>query len=247
MEQHCHTYLADPIWMQVPWTENEKNPMDRIVDCLAQAPDVLKDSARLPHLGLMDQLALANRIVSECWDLDWALQQCYEEIQASENGPLYWTVLSQGWNQANSPGAAELFPVSYQFPNIKTASTLMMYWASCIMLWTGLCELYGVIDQLIIVARAGEPSDGEYDAHGLPPLEHRTDFLSVARHLCRSVEYCLQKDMLAAGRFVVSTPLAIAIGSLKDMSECQREVAWMRNVMVQVRDNGLRIFEYKPV
>lgn len=224
--------------MEVPFKECPKRPIDRVADCLAQAPDILKEAGRLPHLNPMEQLELANKLVGQCWDLDWALQKCYEEIQLTADGPLYWPVLSRMENPTDMAGREKLFPVAYQFPNIKMASTLMMYWATLVVLWSGLSDLYRLIDSVINVDSAGKRQD-----HDLPLLEHRKDFFSIAWHVCRSVEYCLQKEMMAVGTFVVASPLAIVIGTLRDHPHCQREVAWMRAELGQVR-RGLRIFEH---
>lgn len=187
----------------------------------------------------MDQLALANKLIRQCWDLDWTLQKCYEEIQLAATGPLYWSVLSRKDDQTHEAREGKLFPVAYQFPDAKIASTLMMYWASLVMLWSGLCHLYQHIDSII-----NDESTAERQDHDLPPLDHRADFLSMAWHVCRSVEYCMQKEMMTLGTLVVSTPLAITIGAIRDNPRCKREVAWMRTALGQVRDRGLRIFEY---
>lgn len=239
MENHSPTYLAEPAWMQMPWAESAKRPFDRVVDCLAHAPEILKETDKLRHLRPMEQLVLANKVVSQCWDLDWALQKCYEELQLAAIGPLYWPTLSRNEDPTGVGGQGKLFPVAYEFPDVQTASTLMMYWASVVMLWSGLCNLYQLIDSII-----NHESTEERQSHDLPSLEHRTDFLSTAWHVCRSVEYCMQKEMMTLGTLVASTPLAIVLETLRDHPHCRREVAWMRAAMDQLRDRGLRFFEY---
>lgn len=239
MEHHSPTYLADPVWMQVPFTECAKRPIDYVSDCLAQAPAIFKEADRFPHLDPMEKLELANKLVSRCWDLDWTLQRCYEELRLTADGPLYWSVLSRNDNTMDQANCEKLFPVAYQFPNVLTASTLMMYWATLVVLWSGLCDLYQVIDNVINAGSAGGRQD-----HGLPSLGHRRDFISAAWHVCRSVEYCMQEEMMAIGSFIVASPLALVIGILRDQPQCQQEVAWMRTVLGQVRGRGLRIFEH---
>lgn len=226
--------------MQVPYEGFARQPIDRIGDCLAQAPAIFKEADRLPHLNPMDQLVLANKLVSQCWDLDWALRKCYAELQLSADGPLYWSVLSRSKDLTNGT-QGKLFPVAYQFPSMALARTLTMYWATVVMLWSGLYNLYQLIDH-IINDGLEESTDGERLGHDLPPLEHRNDFPSAAWHVCRSVEYCMQSEMATLGTFVISTPLAIVIGTLRDHPHCQHEVAWMRAALMQVRERGLRIF-----
>lgn len=239
MEHHTPTYLSDPIWMEVPFMKTGKRPADRIADCLAQAPIIFNQTDRLRQLQPMEQLELANKLASQCWDLDWSMQKCYEELRLLVDGPLYWSELSRSGSSMDDTDQTNLFPVAYRFPNIKVASTLMIYWATLVMLWSGLNNLYRLIDGVV-----NDEAEAERQELDLPSLEHRSDFLSMAWHVCRSVDYCMQKEMMTVGSLVVATPLAMVIGMLRDNPQCQREVSWMRAALIRARGRGLRILEH---
>lgn len=236
MQQHSPTYLADPIWMEVPFSQSPKRLIDRVADCLAQAPTIFNKTDRIKDLQPMEQLELANNLASQCWDLDWMMQKCYEELRLTVDGPLYWSEVPRSGSLPDETGQKKLFPVVYKFPNVKTASTLMIYWATLVMLWSGLSDLYGLIDSIVNDSTATERQELE-----LPPL---SDFLSMAWHVCRSVDYCMQEDMMAVGSFVVASPLVLVIGTLRDNPHCQQEVSWMRAALGQVQGRGLRIFQH---
>ncbi|RJE23298.1 hypothetical protein PHISCL_04372 [Aspergillus sclerotialis] len=239
MQQHSPTYLADPIWMKVPFSQSSKRPIDRVADCLAQAPTIFNKTDRIQELHPMEQLELANNLASQCWDLDWTMQQCYEELRLTVDGPLYWSELSRSGSPLDEADQKRLFPVAYKFPNIKIASTLMMYWATLVMLWSGLSDLYRLIDSIV-----NDEAATEHQELDLPPLGHRSDFLPMAWHVCRSVDYCMQEEMMTVGSLAVASPLALVIGTLRDNPHCQQEVLWMRAALGQVQGRGLRIFEH---
>lgn len=268
MEMRQPNFLSEPRWMEGPWKDSPKRLLDRLVDCLALAPGIFKQSDDFRNLRSRRLLESALDIARQCWQLDAALQSIYDDLERETPGPLYWSVLSEDDNPADDPEHGKVFPVAYQFPDLKMASTLMMYWAITVMLWSGMCGLYQFIATIEVDALDAyclgypnclrEPDSAchcadlimtsagslRFDLSRLPPLGHRTDFLSPARNVCQAVEYCLKNSVLMGGAFVVSAPLNIVFDTVKHDTRFARETAWMRAALEKVQKRGLRILKY---
>lgn len=268
MEMRQPTFLSEPLWMEGPWKDSPKRLLDRLVDCLALAPGIFKQSDDFKNLRSRGLLDSALDITRKCWQLDTTLQSIYNDLEKETPGPLYWSVLSEEDNQADDPEHGKVFPVAFQFPDLRMAGTMMMYWATTVVLWSGMCELYHFIPTIEVDAvdaycfnypnclrKPDSPchcadlittSSGSlrFDLSRLPPLGHRTDFLSHARNVCQSVEYCLKNPMQMGGAFTVTAPLSMVFETVKHDARCARETAWMRAALKKVQKRGLRILKY---
>ena len=246
MEHQCPNFLSDPIWMEVPWAKTAKMPLDRLADCLARAPAILQRSNLLQFLNSRQQVELVEQLVRECFKIDDMLQQILDEARLTTPGSLYWPVLSQFNNPTDEKASGKLFPVAYQFTDLRTAGLLMLSWASLVILRSGLCHLYDHMDTINpdVIAAADKTVPSCDDR--LPPLGNRSDYLSLAHNVCQSVEYCLQEEMMMSGVMLVTPALSFVIGTLKDRPQHAREVAWMRATMDMVPQRGLRLVTYTP-
>ena len=142
------------------------------------------------------------------------------------------------------------------------AYTVMFYWATALILWSGLCQLYQAIYKLDLSCREIDcfcftcdqktlHADGntdsylhKFDLSKLPSLDHRANFPLLARNICQSVEYCMQESMGQFGAFSAAAPLAIALENLKNIPGCSREGAWARAAMAKIVGRGLRLLKY---
>ncbi|KAJ5927837.1 hypothetical protein N7466_006793 [Penicillium verhagenii] len=239
LQRNDSTVLFDSKWMEQPWAEYTKSPFDRVTDCFAHAPGILERVRKIPSLGVDDQLNLAYSLIHECWQVDNSLDIIYDEMQHSDSGSLYWPRPSQQPIFAGMDGSLDLFPMVFCFSNIETAKTLILLWATRTMLWVGLCNLYKLVEFLTGIRGYVTITD---EAR-LPPLSHREDYISMAYHVCQSVEYFLQDKMLLAGPMSVSPALGIVLDSLQQGFH-PHEVTWLRAALDVVRRKGLRALEY---
>lgn len=225
--------------MEQPWAEYPKSSLDRVTDCFAHAPGILERVKTLPFWSANQQLSLLYKLVHECWQVDQHLDIIHDEMQKSTSGRLYWPIPSQRRVLTHDDDSlADLFPVALCFSDIQTARTLTLLWATRTMLWTGLCNLYSYAKLL-----AAGSCSSIHDESGLHPLGYREDYISMACHVCQSVEYFLQNEMLLAGPMSVSPALGIVLDSLQQGNH-PREVAWLRAALDLVRQKGLRALEY---
>ena len=259
LEQHQSTYLSTSAWRSKPWKTQPKRPFDQVFDFFALAPGLFGQADEIKDLNSHSALNKILEIVARCWEVDAGLERFYAELEAITLGPLYWPELSKEKSPADDEDLGKVFPIAFHFLNLSTADTLMFYWATLLMLWSGLCLLYQAIPDLDLncqeidcsctlckdkTIEGGNAHIRRFDMTQLPPLNHRSDFVSVAWNICQSVEYCMQDSMLGLGPASVTAPLQIVIETLKEIPGYGREVFWAKEVLDRVTRRGLRILKY---
>lgn len=185
-----------------------------------------------------DPFALFQGIMSlldRGWKLDSRLQEFYNELEETANGPLYWPQLAKQ-DRISDPGSEEVqvFTTSFYFADMDTAYLVMMYWAASAILWSGFSVTYAIL------------SSYKLDAF-LPPLGHRADRASLAKKICQTVEYCTQDEHKARGKTSIVFPLKVAIETLNETPGCERELAWAVDVMNRISGTGVRLMKFTGV
>lgn len=68
MERHQPKYLSERSWMEIPWKDSSKRPIDQIADCLAFFPGIFQETDQFPKLGPTELLQSIIRLVTQCWE-----------------------------------------------------------------------------------------------------------------------------------------------------------------------------------
>lgn len=258
LERHQSTYLATPAWLTIPWANLSKRPLDQVFDFVSLAPTIFSQGDEIDNLNPHDALHKMLDLIDQCWKCDTALAQFYHEYETQSSGPLYWPETCDQNKRLDGEDKNRFFLSAYHFQNLDVAATLMYYWASLVMLWSGLCHLYMAVAALDLNCQAidceciacdRQTLDGGYHLHHfnmsrLPPLGQCSEFPSMARNICQSVEYCMQECMRGLGPAVVGAPLAIVIDTLKVIPGHDREVSWAMAVIAEVTERGLRLLKF---
>lgn len=251
------TFLSDPVWQTVPWTNNPKTPFDQVYDFVTVAPELFSQGELLEYMDPQSQFRLATEMIAKCWETDRELAAVYDRLVENHPQPLYWPELALGHVSEEPEENGMLFPVAFHFRNLSVASTILVYWACQTMLWQGMYQLYRLIDELRdrftksdMVLDSGSNPDMlreplmDPSSFNLRPLEHRTDFAAPACNILQSMEYCLMDEMKDHGPKSVAAPLWIAVETLRPYPEYQREVLWAEEARVKVQRRSLRILAY---
>lgn len=218
-------------------------------------PSILQRYDRLSSLHRKEILDSTYGLVQECLRIDQTLQDIYEDLRLQAEGPLYWPVLSPSFK--NSVQGQGWFPVIYDFPDLRTATLLMLYWASRAMLWATLSNLHDVIKLqgvhgsapafVEVTSEKHDPSpsnDKEISSErNSPPLHDGQIYLRMARNVCQSLEYCLQEDMSLLGVLAASIPVTITVWAIRYRHNDEAELAWLMNASQKMRQ-GLRMWTY---
>lgn len=244
LQPHHATYLSEEPWIDGPWKDRQKRPMDALLDHLARAPGIFNQVHELQERAPHEVLPTALFIIKQCWEVDRNMRTFYENLERSIPGPLYWPEFS---TTRGTAGERALFPISFHFPDLNIANMLMIYWATATMLWSGMSQLYRLVRALSSTETTpnGEiDGSSQSDTSQLPPLEHRLDYHAPARNVCQSVEYCVQDQMLGFGMSSVVAPLTILAETLRHDSKFGLEILWISHVLKKVDEQGVRILRH---
>jgi hypothetical protein len=228
---------------------------DRIADCLARMPSILQRYDQLSSLHRKEILDSTYGLVEECMRTDQTLEDIYEDLRLQLEGPLYWPVLSPSFKDSGHDQG--LFPVIYEFPDLRTATLLMLYWATKAMLWATLSNLYDVIHLqgvhgitvpiVEVTSEKHEPSSSDDEQtsteRNAPTMGDGQNYLRMARNVCQSLEYCLQEDMSLLGMLAASVPVIITVWAIRYRHNDEAELAWLMGASQRMRQ-GLRMWTY---
>ncbi|KAJ5443927.1 C6 zinc finger domain-containing protein [Penicillium daleae] len=247
LESHSLSFISSSAWMNYPWEGKLKNPFTQIVDCLAHAPGILQRVHLLAGLDRQEQVDMCDTLINECWHIDERLDVISDKMQQASPDPLYWPVDSRMNLLSHSKDPRTPFPALFRFVDLETANSLILLWAIRVMLWSGRCNLYRLMDSdypipdPITIQIVSSPSRSR---KSLPPLGHRRDYVSMVHHVCQSVEYILGEEMLLAGPLSVTPALGIVLESVRGETSCYREVAWLRAAIDVARQRGLGLLQH---
>ncbi|KAJ5190956.1 uncharacterized protein N7498_009941 [Penicillium cinerascens] len=221
------SFMANRVWIEKPWENTTKSPSDRITDCMAHLPRLFHDIETYTSLSCVEKEAMALDLIADFQFLDTSLQDIYNELKGSKTGPLYWSSLSRDFNSAD-PMKGPLFPIAFQFPDLKTAGNLMTYWATCALIWNAWNSIY---------------EDFRHVAHGKITISPR-DISSVIVNVCQSAEFCLHGTKSVRGGYIATMPLAICKEILQSHGNQPQQVEWIQRALKALENRGARILKY---
>jgi hypothetical protein len=238
-------------WRTIPFSKVPKRPFQKVLDILLEGPKILQGVGHLPVLPPEKRVPLAVSLIHQCLYGDRLMQEFLLDFSASEGGPLYWSVPSKKALPGlleTTPSDIDLFPVSYEFPNARIGSTMILSWAALTLIWSGICQLYGEIARhstmtpnldgsLIATCTANEQTQ----TFQIPSPARFKEFPEMARNVCRSVEFVAQ-DELSIPSLVA--PLNMVAETLRTWPGFDKEIAWTKDMLKYIEGRGMRIVKY---
>ncbi|KAL4881337.1 C6 zinc finger domain-containing protein [Aspergillus karnatakaensis] len=245
------TELCELSWVERPWTNIPKTFRDLVTDCLAQAPAILERVGLLFHLDVPQRLDLVLELIDKCCQIDNQLDGIDTRIRRSED-VLYWELPSRSAPLPFIDGyLGPLFAVVFCFQSAQVGATLMLLWAARTMLWSGLSNLYQLLESTALSETSSRFVDhvSLSKIRHLPHRERCVEYLSMAHRVCQSVEYFLNDEMLLAGPLSVSPALGIVASSLLNRpgNSHEREIAWIQATLDMVRRKGLNVLRHAEI
>lgn len=235
----------------MPFSAKPKSPFDRLIDILLEAPRLLRKADQLANVPPQLMLQEAVDLLKGCWEADRDLTLFYDQLKDFAKGPLYWPLFANTSDTKSMTQSNGLFPVSFQFIDIRIGTTLALYWATLTILWSGMCHLYELIGNLTllnptvngqlagtIMASPKHDDSGEFT---LPTPGHCKDFRTVAHNVCQSVEFCMNDE---AGVGAMVAPLNMVIDALVSWPGYDREVLWAKEALERIQKRGMRSIQY---
>lgn len=250
------TYLSEPEWMSIPFEVHPKMPWQHLIDILLECPELMDRAVDIKTAeDPKRKLKLALDMNHTCWDLDRRLQEFFDRLVGLIGASLFWSVPLPEEGKVLF-GETYPFDKSLEFHDPWTGTTLVLYWATLCILYSGMCELYFLIDSLM----SNEANDsfipppfkdfsdwpdfsGILSRTGLPPLDHRTDWIDLARNVCQSVEYCL-KDELSMPTLIA--PLSMVSHIVDCWDDYRTEYEWCQQGIQMIRRRGVELARLFP-
>lgn len=252
-------FLTEPAWQQIPWQGMRKPAEDRVWDLLTLSPILVNQGRALGNMAPQDQPRAAMAIVKLCWDLDEQLAQICKEVTEGDETPCYWPVAAKYVCHDGREDGNAVIPVAFHFEDLAAAKLQITIWTAQAILWHAMTELYKRLPALqeVNAASGGEemqsspeslsmPGDDtpDADAYRLPPLEHRSDFVTPVYNILRSAEYCLQDELMDMGAKNVAAPLRLAMETIRGMAEHEQAYRWGNRMMVEIQNRSLRMLAH---
>ncbi len=186
------TFLASEEWCSDPFEMQRKAPWHKAFDIMAQLPGLLERYDQIELLSTEEAHDISSRtlqLLSDCWQLDQFLQTWYSESSSilglGNPGQLWYT---QNDSRDSSPFACEL-----DFEDQIHALAIVLYWATCVILYSTISQLQHRI--------------GMKDASG---LAQRTQPSHAASLLVQSIAYFRQPCVGLLMRKIFVFPLSTA-------------------------------------
>lgn len=212
--------------------------MDKLLDLVLEAPPLLSRADKLVRITSLEaQLEEAIDMAWGCWQLDSDLQRFHDDFKATADGPLYWArIAGPPLGIDNADDALEtVFPLEFIFNQQRVGATLMLYWATLAILWSGMCHLHAHIHQLCQII----PGKG----HNLPALNHRTDLTILVQNVCQSVRFCTQEQISLP---FITAPLNMVLQTIVQWPGYEREIRWIKKSLDNLRERGVGIVPWLP-
>lgn len=225
-----------------------------MLDLLLEGSMLLKKVKQLVHMDREELISFLVEMLQDCIDLDDKMTEFILEFEVLEGGPVYWAVPSK------PPDVVEMLDAqvlneglnspSFQFPTVRIGTTMMLYWASQTILWSGTCHLYDTLDYLATpspnmngMLEGHYTTGGRSQAFQIPLSTRFREFPALARNVCQSVEFCMRDEMSIPSMIA---PLNMILGPLNSWTGFDKEVAWAQSLLLEVQKRGMKIIEYLP-
>ncbi|KAG9234937.1 hypothetical protein BJ875DRAFT_287963 [Amylocarpus encephaloides] len=265
------TFLAEADWLEFPFEAFDKPLSGELLDLVASITTIVERGYRLlgpanDNSRLVDPttaILASRKLFDNTWMLDSQLHDFFLRFKDSSTGPLYWEhTPKNGLCGIILPEFESVFPIRFQFPDLQTAHTCMLYWATVSIVWAGMKFVHRVLPWLEIRQTENRdhapflifeylmtlPSDFRSKPpstqHCYPSLNNRYDVTAPARNICQSMDFCMQKSMAGVGYTALFFPLKVAIETFSDAPGCERELAWAEEMMERIAKGGLRILDH---
>ncbi|KAL7904441.1 hypothetical protein GGI35DRAFT_463235 [Trichoderma velutinum] len=222
MDEAQRTYLEDPRWQSIPWSENphQRSFANRYIDIVCFIPGILEDEKlrvqmrreytssdpKWPH-DLYESLrqrvnVLYLKLLNLRWE--WELQHpgcCFEVFQESR-------IKKGGVLSVNDATGRPIFNSVLFFTDFRRAVETNFY-HSCLLILHDIASDLGIMDEL----KEHQASHSSFTYKTNSPLRfpHETEpDRNAVRDICRSVEFLLQPKHGPAGGYVLMFPLRVA-------------------------------------
>ena len=171
------------------------------------------------------------RLLRLCSSLNGQLLSWNEKLEKHVEGKLFWTVRSVANSPADDPILGRVFPLAFQFPSLRVAQLLLLYWSLLVLLYRTIQDIQKRLNR----QEAGDTAKPRSVA--LNHREGREVFLKqncpsddqiavLANNISQSLEYCYHTRNGTLGLQTTIFPFWVSRNFYESQSDRSRELAW---------------------
>ena len=171
------------------------------------------------------------RSLQRCSSLNRQLLAWKENLENQDHSQLYWMVPSAADSPADDPVLGRVFPLAFQFPSLRIAQLLLLYWSMLILLYRTIQDIKKRLKRQVANGTVTQHSFGLQERdRGEVCSEHSCPsndlIVLLANNICQSLEYCYRTTNGTHGPQLTSFPLWVAQNFYESQSDRGRELAW---------------------
>lgn len=185
---------------------------------------LIRSITRIPERPVLIQLGQL------CSRLSAKLHTWNEKLKEQVPGQLYWMTPSVAHSPAYHPILGSVFPLALQFPNLRIAQLLLLYWSILIMLYRTVQDIENRIGRQIANDTKTHHSFDPYAGYKIEPYYGQRPpsneiIALLANNISQSLEYCYRTTNGTHGPQLASFPLWVAYSFYKSQPERNMELA----------------------
>ncbi|RDW70609.1 Zn(II)2Cys6 transcription factor domain-containing protein [Aspergillus mulundensis] len=237
------------LWRNSNSNEDDNlDPIDEFINLLAKCSAIMEQVDcyifNLPE-NFEKASRTGNQLLHTCLKFEEDLHQVFLSMQRKLGQPRVSPVPLGGFRDSLE---TDLFPEPLNFPSLTCAESHLVYWATLILLYPLIGELYSVL---------GKPSSDfpvplYYDSNGgtadrateISSADTTAAYTALAEHyageICRSVFYFIQPDMKTLGAQLLLAPLSQCV-QFFHVEGLTAKLKWCQGVLTMLANLSLGI------
>jgi hypothetical protein len=231
--------------MTIPFTKQlKKAPLQKVLDLLLEGSSLLRRADHLQGITKYKRLRYAVDLLQDCIALDGEMDKFLKELESSADARLHWLVPPRTIFAVQSFSSS--LDDAFEFYDLRTATTLMLSWATLTILWSGICHLYEFLAQETVLVPTmdgklvGHFPDAKQQFEILQPTRFK-EFPTMARNVLGAVIFCLCDEW---GIPATVAPLNMIIDAWSSWPGFEHEIAGANTILDMVEKKGMRIVTY---
>jgi hypothetical protein len=198
---------------------------------MTQLPSIMEALDMLVHNKSVNKTAERSvliRLLQLCSGLHEQLLAWNQKLETQSRSPLYWMVPSVANSPADDPVLGRVFPFVFQFPNLRIAQLLLLYWSMLILLYRTIQDIHKGLERKVTsgTERQHRLQYGDRSEVGYYSCPSNDRIALLANNISQSLEYCYRSTNGTHGPQLSLFPLWVAQSFYESQSDRGRELAW---------------------
>lgn len=230
------TYLAKEEWCTVPWRERTKRFDEKLFDkglYLAGLLDSFDRFSRMINLGA--DVTVYNTCLLGLEDLGAQLDRWYVDLQEEYRSPLYWFDDQMYADDQWSNGSPLSRYAAVQFPNMRVANAILVYWALRIIVGHTISSIHQSLSQAKQpVKAASSPKENIPDSNVVDQVNQRgvLQRAELCANIFQSIRYFMRPDFGVNGTLRSLFPLGAAMDEMARQAD--NKIMWGSSIYAQI-------------